>query len=231
MQSYDSTSIDGTPLYELSRPLRKGEKIDYFISHSWRDDQRKKWDLGFSCCAVAFYDHTGRWPTFWIDKFCLRSDAAATDGLKCLCMYIRACERMLVICGPTYPTRLWCAWEIFTVFAFQSESEVLKRIELVLLDEVYHSEGWNSEALTALEMFSVTAAKCYDPNDREIMTGIIDSLGRCEFDSMVQKMARCMKRTMCDGRRRHGSGLLGRIRSVDEEEFDSVVDEEEFDSD
>jgi len=197
MLRYSATPVGGTPLYERSRPLRKGETIDYFVSHSWRDDQVKKWNL-VSCCAKAFYNNTGRWPTFWIDKFCLRSDAAANDGLKCLCMYIRACDRMLVLCGPTFSTRLWCAWEIFTVFAFQGESEVLKRIDLLLLDEVYHSsEGWSSEALTDLEMFSVTAAKCYDPNDRDIMTGIIDGLGRCEFDRKVQRMATCMKQTMC----------------------------------
>ena len=35
-------------LFELSRPVRKGERIDYFMSHSWHDDAEAKClaDLG-----------------------------------------------------------------------------------------------------------------------------------------------------------------------------------------
>eukprot|EP00617_Octactis_speculum_P016799 CAMPEP_0185751096 /NCGR_PEP_ID=MMETSP1174-20130828/9849_1 /TAXON_ID=35687 /ORGANISM="Dictyocha speculum, Strain CCMP1381" /LENGTH=665 /DNA_ID=CAMNT_0028427915 /DNA_START=206 /DNA_END=2203 /DNA_ORIENTATION=+ len=194
--SYGSTSTDDIALYERSRPLRKDEKIDYFVSHSWRDDQDAKW-IGFSRCAHAFHKRKGRWPTFWIDKFCIPSDERAVDGLKALSIYIRACNSVLVLCGPTFPTRLWCAWEIFTAFAFQSESEALRRIDFVALDVVSEAGGGcASDALKALEMFSVGAAECWDPNDRSKMMKVIDALGRREFDCKVQRMASCIRENM-----------------------------------
>ena len=38
----DSKGNDRT--YALSRPVREGEKIDYFISHSWHDPHDEKWN-------------------------------------------------------------------------------------------------------------------------------------------------------------------------------------------
>uniref|UniRef100_A0A7S2FV16 TIR domain-containing protein n=1 Tax=Octactis speculum TaxID=3111310 RepID=A0A7S2FV16_9STRA len=152
-----------------------------------------KWDH-LARCAEAFKKRRGRYPTLWIDMFCLGNGQQATDRLKGLCMYIRACDRMLVLCGPTYSTRLWCAWEIFSVLAFQTESEALKRIELVALDKVGIPEGgWESNALMALEVFSVTKSTCNDPNDEFVMKNIIDAVDRSQFDSKVQRLARSIR--------------------------------------
>ena len=29
--------------FQLSRPVRKGETIDFFVSHSWSDNPARKW--------------------------------------------------------------------------------------------------------------------------------------------------------------------------------------------
>jgi hypothetical protein len=45
---------------------------------------------------------------------------------------------MLVLCGPTYCTRLWCVWELYTLFAF---SQAPPKIAVELLDSGGEGEG------------------------------------------------------------------------------------------
>ena len=100
----------------LSRPVRHGEHIDYFMSHSWHDDAKAKWDA-LRRCAEQFKVRHGRYPTFWLDKVCIDQENIA-DGLRALPVNVMACDKMLVLCGDTYAHRLWCIWEIFTLLAF-----------------------------------------------------------------------------------------------------------------
>ena len=51
------------------------------------------------------------------------------DGLKVLPVNVMACNKMLVLCGSTYPSRLWCAWELFTLFSFQGHKQALAKVE------------------------------------------------------------------------------------------------------
>ena len=46
---------------------------------------------------------------------------------------VMACKKMLVLCGHTYSSRLWCAWELFTLFSFQGHKRALEQIELIPL--------------------------------------------------------------------------------------------------
>jgi len=43
--------------YFRSRPLAKGEKIDFFISHSWSDDARAKFEVLKGVAANFFQSH------------------------------------------------------------------------------------------------------------------------------------------------------------------------------
>eukprot|EP00617_Octactis_speculum_P017736 CAMPEP_0185751916 /NCGR_PEP_ID=MMETSP1174-20130828/10679_1 /TAXON_ID=35687 /ORGANISM="Dictyocha speculum, Strain CCMP1381" /LENGTH=382 /DNA_ID=CAMNT_0028429105 /DNA_START=453 /DNA_END=1598 /DNA_ORIENTATION=- len=188
MSSY-SWQDEATNNIELSRPLKKGEQIDFFISHSWQDDMVVKWGHIIQC-SEAFMQANGRYPTFWIDKFCLSDGRQAREGLRVLCKSITACDKLLILCGPTFPRRMWCAWEIFTLFAFQSESQALERILLITLDaKISPEDVVDSKALWELEHFDVNKATCYDPNDEIAMKKIIDCFGRSEFNGNVRKLA------------------------------------------
>lgn len=122
---------------------------------------------------------------------------------------------MLILCGRTFPTRLWCAWEIFTALAFQTESEALKRIELVALDAVdLPNGGWESSALNALERFNVTEATCYDPNDEVIMKKVIEAVDRSQFNSKVQRLAKSIRIKQM---------MLPRRRTSSREHFKSML--------
>uniref|UniRef100_A0A7S2FHB6 TIR domain-containing protein n=1 Tax=Octactis speculum TaxID=3111310 RepID=A0A7S2FHB6_9STRA len=202
MMNYNSKTSDEIDDYELSRPLGKGKHIDFFISHSWRDNAEVKWEC-LMHCAESFFKARGRYPTFWIDKFCLQQGSQAACGLKMLCKCITTCDKILLLCGPTFPRRLWCAWEIFTSFAFQAEAQALERVLLIPMDVKNDTEGvMQSKALLALERFDVNKATCYDPNDELAMKNIISVVGRSDFNGYVRRMARSVRYHMAHAHRR-----------------------------
>ena len=90
--------------------------------------------------------------TFWFDKACIRQDNIG-DGLRVLPINLAACTKMLVVIGGTYATRLWCVWELCTVFAFSDcVGDVSSRIVLAPLGE---------GMVETLERFSLDHARCY----------------------------------------------------------------------
>lgn len=165
-----------------SRKLRPGEKIDYFLSHSWHDDGRLKYEK-LSDLAETFKRRMGRSPTFWIDKYCIDQDAIV-DGLRTLPVNVMACKNMLVLCGPTYTSRLWCVWEVCTLFAFSRKDDAQRRLRVIPLE----APGGGFDAMAALKNFDADAAHCYDPNEEQQLRRVIDAVGKETFTSRIQEI-------------------------------------------
>jgi len=175
----DTSTRNRNKCYELSRAVESGERIDFFISHSWSDDNALKW-RHLSELAHVFYMQNARYPTFWLDKFCLpASDTDPTEALRGLCVYIFSCNRLVALCGRTFPSRLWCAWEVFVMTAFQRDT--IARVELILLDGNVQEEFRN---------FDVATTRCYSPMDQHRLMRIIDAVGRSDFNDKIRKMAK-----------------------------------------
>merc|ERR1719284_436776 len=88
--------------FALSRPVRAGEQIDAFVSHSWSDDAEAKYRQ-LARFVAEFEAMHGRTPTFWLDRCCLdQSDAAGlADALRMLPVHVTAAAQVLVLHGPS----------------------------------------------------------------------------------------------------------------------------------
>eukprot|EP00929_Paragymnodinium_shiwhaense_P021778 TRINITY_DN14111_c0_g1_i2.p1 TRINITY_DN14111_c0_g1~~TRINITY_DN14111_c0_g1_i2.p1 ORF type:complete len:768 (-),score=67.45 TRINITY_DN14111_c0_g1_i2:292-2595(-) len=104
-------------LYSLSEPC-KLSGCDAFFSHSWHDDPWEKWERLTEWCT-EFQSVHGRAPLLWFDKVCI-DQANIESDLRCLPIFLAGCKTLLVLCGKTYTTRLWCCVELF-VFMKMSE--------------------------------------------------------------------------------------------------------------
>ena len=53
--------------------------------------------------------------TVWLDRACLRGGSEITDTvlLACLPIFLAGCKQLLVLAGPTFSSRRWCATELF----------------------------------------------------------------------------------------------------------------------
>ncbi|CAE7227700.1 unnamed protein product [Symbiodinium natans] len=167
--------------FALSRSVRRGEIIDFFVSHSWSDSPARKWKA-FQLVAEDFYEKNGRYPTFWIDKFCINQKQIA-DGLRVLPVNVMSCRKMLCLSGKTYHARLWCAWELCVLLSFMSMQMALKQIVVVPLVE---------SALVALTAFDSSKARCYDPNEEHRLRRVIEAIGQQRFEIKIRALGQLL---------------------------------------
>jgi len=118
-------SIENVNLYSLSKVARLGE-IDAFVSHSWHDDPDVKWATLSKWCDEFEAKHK-RPARLWFDKSCI-DQADIEPNLRCLPVFLSGCDRLLIIFGETYLSRLWCVVELFV---FVHLGFPVDRIELV----------------------------------------------------------------------------------------------------
>ena len=151
----DLASNADTGLNARVRPARLGE-CEAFMSHSWQDDGAKKF--------ARLHEHA--WgatePTIWLDKACIpQTDIDAS--LAVLPIFLAGCQQLLVILGPSYPTRLWCVMELFVFLRMggQRSDMVVK-----LLDE---------SAEAGLRRFDAAKARCYHDVDRQKLLAVIEA--------------------------------------------------------
>ncbi|CAE7681032.1 unnamed protein product [Symbiodinium pilosum] len=170
-------SENAGPGFQLSRPAARGETIDFFVSHSWGDDGNRKF-RALHYLAEEFLVKHGRYPTFWVDKFCIDQSSVA-DGLRVLPVNVMACSKVVVLCGRTYPTRLWCAWELCVLLSFMSLQTALTR--LVVLP-------FSLTALQKLARFDLSISRCYDPNEELRLRRVIAAIGRLSFENKIQAL-------------------------------------------
>ena len=80
-------------------------------------------------------------------------------------MFVFSCDRLLVLAGTTYCTRLWCVWELYVFFCMSGE-RALDKCTMLTFGEADQ---------TTLTRFDVADAHCFDPADEEKLRSIIES--------------------------------------------------------
>lgn len=140
------------------------------ITTTTRSDESAK-----KCCKLREFTkvwtiENKRAPSFWLDKVCI-DQIKPIDGVSVLPININACNKMLILLGKTYLTRLWCIWEIFTLCTFCNDELALERIEVVLLDDFH-------EISQQLKNFDIDNAHCFDPNEEYKLRYIFNMIGK-----------------------------------------------------
>jgi hypothetical protein len=162
-------------LFERSLLGTFGE-IDAFISHSWSDPSESKWE-GLQSWRNSFKRQYGREPRVWFDKCCI-DQLHIDDSLLCLPVHLAACQKVLMLVGPSYLTRLWCVMEIFVLIAAVND---VTRLECIALSESREKSPSASQAqaeedvLSSFRAFSVGTSTCYDSATRDKLLCIIEA--------------------------------------------------------
>eukprot|EP00325_Prymnesiales_sp_UTEX-LB-985_P015316 CAMPEP_0174762368 /NCGR_PEP_ID=MMETSP1094-20130205/109742_1 /TAXON_ID=156173 /ORGANISM="Chrysochromulina brevifilum, Strain UTEX LB 985" /LENGTH=312 /DNA_ID=CAMNT_0015968321 /DNA_START=622 /DNA_END=1560 /DNA_ORIENTATION=- len=138
---------------------------DAFMSHSWSDNAAIKWKE-LTRWITIFQTHTGRMPTLWIDKGCI-DQSNITTSLGYLPIFLGGCQKLLVLCGETYPTRLWCILEIFVFLKVTNAAG--DRIELASLMPDKMS------VLDVICRLDASSARCYLESDRQRLLAVLES--------------------------------------------------------
>ena len=181
------TNTDGAVLHAKTVEAKLGD-VESFISHSWSDDGGQKFGALQTWRAEVKHRTDGVEPLVWLDKACI--DQANIDAnIKTLPVFLSGCRTLLVLAGPTYATRLWCAAvcprspkirpphthrppcqrcvvELFTFLRMGGEPERIRVMEL---------GGKNEDVRVALNRFDAAHAKCYREGDRQRLLAVVEA--------------------------------------------------------
>mmetsp|Transcript_87147 Transcript_87147/g.211426 ORF Transcript_87147/g.211426 Transcript_87147/m.211426 type:complete len:561 (+) Transcript_87147:43-1725(+) len=141
---------------------------DAFISHSWHDDTNLKWNA-LQSWRREFVKSMGQEPTVWVDKWCIDQRNIQAD-LRCLPIFLSGCRRLVVLCGTTYLSRLWCVIELFTFVKMGGRPE---QIDFVPLPRGGHANEDIEAAQQEVQGFDARLCECFDSKDKENMMVII----------------------------------------------------------
>lgn len=137
-------------------------ECDAFVSHAWIDEQMHR---GVKYKALARWANASeRPPKLWIDRICLGQRELA-QTLPLLPLFIIGSNHFLMITGPAYSSRLWTILELFTFL--QCNGQNTERAVVLPIGDV------NMTSL--LTSFDAHRASCSDPDDRDILLGLIEA--------------------------------------------------------
>ena len=104
---------------------------------------------------------------------------------------VMACSKVLVLPGDTYTSRLWCMWELCTLFSFTSMKQALDSVVVLPL----YADGDVQKFARDLEIFDFMNASCYDPNEENKIFHAIKAVGGKRFNSRIHAMGKLMSAT------------------------------------
>jgi len=143
---------------------------DAFISHSWHDDAHAKWQA-LQGWRESFVQSHGREPRVWFDKCCI-DQSNIDEDLRCLPVFLKGCRQMVVLCGPTFLSRLWCILELFTYVHMGGSYD---DIEFVFVCREGHEEEDTRTVEQTFGTFDARHCQCACPGDKERILAIIET--------------------------------------------------------
>merc|ERR1712151_1211649 len=142
--------------------------------------------------SATFAKENGHDPTLWFDRVCVDQSRIEID-LRCLPIFLMGCRRLLVLCGPTYLSRLWCVLEIFTYVQMGGRPE---DIELIYVLREGHEVEDESLIEDAFLNFDARQCQCTVASDKQRMLAIVElAFGSLDvFNAQVQCITRQVTR-------------------------------------
>jgi len=177
--------VAGLDLYKLSKRCQISD-CDAFVSHSWHDNGSQKWDTLKAWCE-HFERKENRWPQLWLDKVCIDQQNIDAD-LKCLPIFLAGCEKMLVLAGSTYTSRLWCCVELFVYMQMIVDDPSRQK---PIIKTLGADNAEIEQVRAAWLTFDAAKCSCFKPEDKTRMLKIFDSYpgGLAEFNRQIKVMA------------------------------------------
>ena len=160
-----------------------------FISYSWQDDgpaqlaQLLAWAGEHPAMRAG-----GKAPMVWIDRCCIYR-ANLDLSLACLPIHVAGCMKFLMLAGPTFSSRLWCALELLVFVRMGGHKDDIEMRLIVPIDDTEEEHAAARQSiLTSLSMFDATKAECCLNKDRQqILAAIETSFGTTEpFSKLVR---------------------------------------------
>ena len=202
--SASPSAAAATSAEELAKKTVKAKhgEVTCFFSHSWRDEDEAP-GAKFEALQRWAWRHKEKSgeddATVWLvrarplrrlspqrgshppprpaqDKACIDQvdPVKKQNGINCLPIFLTGCQRLLIVAGPTYCSRLWCVMEIFTFMRMGGTQE---RIEVNMITHKDHTDPAAAKKVLKRQFATFDAAKaeCFLPKDKDRLLAVVEA--------------------------------------------------------
>ena len=176
---------------DLTLPANSGRLVDFFLSHCWDEDEegaRKKasaLQAFVNKIAPQSKNAAAREVSLWFDKVCIDKRKGADDrAITLLPVTVGMCRKVIVLLSPNYLKRIWCVWEIESIFTFCIKELAVDRVVVV-------NAGGGANLRRDALRWSLDAAHCFDPNEELRLRRLAVVIGEDRFVESVQTLSMC----------------------------------------
>jgi hypothetical protein len=174
---------------------KKADKfIDYFLSHSWEENER---GIKRKIAALENFFKTAKDRILWFDQVCIDPSRATEtnavpfpkkDAIAALPITSSSCKHVLILFSDTYLNRIWCVWELYSVFAFAIKEHAAERIIIVNASSDVENLPYEK-----IEAWTIDDAHSFDPNDEGKLRRLVGMIGVDKFQECVTALRSCTK--------------------------------------
>ena len=165
----DLGSNADTGLAAKAEDVRFGE-VAAFITHSWSDPGDAKHEALQEWGDEYRRKNNGKEPLVWLDKACVDQNNI-DSALTALPVFLAGCSEIVVLNGPTYSSRLWCAMELFT---FLKMGGTKMRVQAFKLGTGKTPRPRKMKS-NPLERFDANQATCSKLSDKHKLLSVIET--------------------------------------------------------
>ena len=177
------TAISNLAEIHLKTQLLELGACDAFVSHSWHDDWTLKYEALKKWGADYVAPSSGQDVIVWWDRACIQAEQSQiSQALSCLPIYLSGCRRMVVLAGPSFPERLWCAMELFMF------SELGGGLSCIDVRPFQIPTSGGATIIESFHAFEVARTHCSSALDKNYFISIIESAfgGEDPFNAIVR---------------------------------------------
>ena len=134
--------------------------------------------------------------SLWFDKVCI-DQKSPQDTLAVLPINVELCKKLLVLMSESYLRRLWCVWELFTLFLFCQKEIAVERLEIIPLfkDGITDNDNDNENELKKWKLLRdnlnnniLNGAHCFDPNEELKLRIIMYAIGEDSLEVIHEEI-------------------------------------------
>ena len=107
-------------------------------------------------------------------------------GINCLPIFLTGCQRLLIVAGPTYCSRLWCVMEIFTFMRMGGTQERIE-VNMITHKDHTHPAAAKKELKKQFATFDAAKAECFLPKDKHRLLAVVEA-GFGDFEEFNVKV-------------------------------------------
>jgi hypothetical protein len=137
--------------------------------------------------AAAFERRSGQPASAWLDQLCEDPSLTAAQRLAHMPARVPRARKLLLLCGPTVPQRLWCVAELYAWHAMGGIADAIKIVPVLPHGGASAAElaDASTKIVAAIDSFHVMYSEAHEQSQHATLTRSVEMATVARYNELV----------------------------------------------